>query len=140
MIAAGRHERTEERVTCRNGHRPRTLDTQVGMLQLEIPKLRQGSFLPSLLEPRRRIQRALWAVIQEAHAHGASTRNADDLVAAMGGCQVSKSEVSRVCQELDRELAEFRERPLDDARYPYIWFDATYGKVGWGPGSSARRW
>jgi putative transposase len=129
VIGAGRHERAEERVTYRNGHRPRTLDTRLGRLQLEIPKLRQGSFLPSLLEPRRRIERALWAVIQEAWVHGVSTRKVDDLVAAMGGCQVSKSEVSRICQELDEELAMFRERPLDDARYPYIWFDATYEKV-----------
>jgi transposase-like protein len=132
VIGAGRHERTPERLTYRNGHRPRTLDTRLGRLQLEIPKLRQGSFLPSLLEPRRRIERALWAVIQEAYVHGVSTRKVDDLVAAMGGCQVSKSEVSRICQELDLELAEFRERPLDDARYPYIWFDATYEKVRMG--------
>lgn len=118
VTGAGRHERTPERLTYRNGHRSRTLDTRVGRLQMEIPKLRQGSFLPSLLEPRRRIERALWAVIQEAYVHGVSTRKVDDLVAAMGGCQ-----------ELDRELAEFRERPLDDAQYPYIWFDATYEKV-----------
>jgi hypothetical protein len=101
----------------------------VGRLELEIPKLRQGSFLPSLLEPRRRIERALWVVIQEAWVHGASTRKVDDLVAAMGGCHVSKSEVSRICSELDLELALFRERPLDDAQYPYVWFDATYEKV-----------
>ena len=107
VIGAGRHERTEERLTYRNGHRPRTLDTRLGRLQLEIPKLRQGSFLPSLLEPRRRIERALWAVIQEAWVHGVSNGEEDDLVAAMVGCQVSKSEVSRICQELDLELAEF---------------------------------
>jgi transposase-like protein len=91
--------------------------------------LRQGSFLPSLREPRRRIERALWAVIQEAWAHGVSTRKADDLVQAMGGCHVSKSEVSRICRELDGELALFRDRPLDDASYPYVWFEATYEKV-----------
>ena len=129
VIKAGRHERVEERVAYRNGHRPRNWDTRVGRLELEIPKLRRGSFLPSLLEPRRRIERALWAVIQEAYVHGVSTRKVDDLVAAMGGCQVSKSEVSRICQELDEELALFRDRPLDDATYPYIWFDATYEKV-----------
>jgi transposase-like protein len=97
----------------------------VGRLELEIPKLRQGSFLPSLLEPRRRIEWALWVVIQEAWVHGVSTRKVDDLVAAMGGCHVSKSEVSRICSE----LALFRDRPLDDAQYPYVWFDATYEKV-----------
>ena len=111
VIKASRHERAEERVTYRNGHRPRSWDTRVGRLELEIPKLRQGSFLPSLLEPRRRIERALWAVIQEAYVHGVSTRKVDDLVAAMGGCRVSKSEVSRICHELDQELALFRGRP-----------------------------
>ena len=101
VIGAGRHERTPERATYRTGHRPRTLDTWVVRLELEIPKLRQGRFLPSLLEPRRRIERALGAVIQEGYVHGVSTRNVDDLVATTGGCQVSKSEVSRIFQELD---------------------------------------
>jgi len=128
-VGAQPHERSEGRVGYRNGHRQRTVDTRVGRLELEIPKLRQGSFLPSLLEPRRRIERALWAVIQEAWVHGVSTRKVDDLVQAMGGCHVSKSEVSRICGELDQELALFRERPLDDAQYPYVWFDATYEKV-----------
>jgi transposase-like protein len=98
----------------------------VGRLELEIPKLRQEGFLPSLLEPRRRIERALWAVIQEAWVHGVSTRKVDDLVQAMGGCHVSKREVSRICSERDQELPLFRERPLDDAAYPYFCFDATY--------------
>lgn len=129
VVGAQPHERSEDRVGYRNGHRPRTLDTRVGRLELGIPKLRQGSFLPSLLEPRRRIERALWAVVQEAYVHGVSTRKVDDLVAAMGGCHISKSEVSRICGELDSELALFRERPLDDAKYPYVWFDATYEKV-----------
>ena len=128
-IGAERHERTEARLTYRNGSRPRTLDTRVGRLEVQIPKLRSGSFLPSLLEPRRRIERALVAVIQEAYVHGVSTRKVDDLVAAMGGCSVSKTEVSRLCQQLDAELAEFRDRPLDDGEYPYVWFDATYEKV-----------
>ncbi|HVD04041.1 MAG TPA: transposase, partial [Candidatus Dormibacteraeota bacterium] len=110
VLGAQPHERTESRVGHRNGHRSRLLDTRVGRLELEIPKLRQGSFLPSLLEPRRRIERALWAVIQEAYVHGVSTRKVDDLVQAMGGCHVSKSEVSRICQELDVELALFRDR------------------------------
>ena len=101
VIGAGRYERTPERQAQRNGYRPRTLDTRVGRLELGIPRLRLGSFLPSLLEPRRRIEQALWAVIQEAYVHGVSTRKVGDLVAAMGGCHVSKSEVSRICQELD---------------------------------------
>ncbi|MGB9482706.1 MAG: transposase, partial [Candidatus Dormiibacterota bacterium] len=113
----------------RNRHRPGRVDTRVGRLELEIPKLRQGSFLPSLPEPRRRIERALWVVIQEAWVHGVSTRKVDDLVHAMGGCHVSKSEVSRICGEPDSELALFREQTLDDAQYPYFWFDATYEKV-----------
>jgi transposase-like protein len=128
-IGAGHGERTESRETYRNGHRPKTLDTRVGRLELQIPKLRTGSFFPSLLEPRRRIERALLAVVQEAYVHGVSTRKVDDLVAALGGCSISKSEVSRMCAELDEELVAFRERPLDDGAYPYVWFDATYEKV-----------
>ena len=128
-IGAAPGEHSPTRTTYRNGHRARSLDTRVGRLDLEIPKVRTGSFFPSLLEPRRRIERALLAVIQEAYVHGVSTRKVDDLVAALGGCHVSKSEVSRICAELDQELAAFRERPLDDAAYPYVWFDATYEKV-----------
>src|ERR671928_553454 len=124
-IGAAPGEHTPERRTYRNGHRARPFDTRMGRLELQIPKVRTGSFFPSLLEPRRRIERALLAVIQEAYVHGVSTRKVDDLVAAMGGCHVSKSEVSRICSELDQELAAFRERPLDGAAYPYLWFDAT---------------
>src|SRR5215471_8802368 len=120
VIGAGPYERTSERLTQRNGHRSRFLDTGVGRLEVNIPKLRTGSFFPSLLEPRRRIDRALLAVIQEAYVLGVSTRKVDDLVAALGGCSVSRSEVSRMCAELDKELAAFRQRPLDDARYPYV--------------------
>src|SRR5487761_1517149 len=129
VVGAQPHERTESRVGHRNGHRPRTVDTRLGRLELEIPKLRQGSFLPSLLEPRRRIERALWAVIQEAYVHGVSTRKVDDLVAAMGGCHVSKSEVSRICQELDAELALFREGPRGAPPTPNAGFNATTEKV-----------
>jgi transposase-like protein len=127
-IGAGPHERASTRTTYRNGHRERILDTGSGRLELQIPKLRTGSFFPSLLEPRRRIDRALLAVIQEAYVRGISTRKVDDLMAALGGCSVSRSEVSRVCAQLDEELAEFRDRPLDEP-YPYVWFDATYEKV-----------
>jgi putative transposase len=129
VVGAAPYEQSPERTTYRNGHRPKTLDTRVGRLELQIPKLRSGSFFPSLLEPRRRIERALLAVVQEAYVHGVSTRKVDDLVAALGGCSISKSEVSRICAELDEELAAFRERPLDDGAYPYVWFDATYQKV-----------
>ena len=129
VVGAAPYEHSPERTTYRNGHRPKTLDTRVGRLELQIPKLRSGSFFPSLLEPRRRIERALLAVVQEAYVHGVSTRKVDDLVAALGGCSISKSEVSRICAELDEELAAFRERPLDDGAYPYVWFDATYQKV-----------
>ena len=128
-IGAEHSERTDTRCVHRNGHRPKTLDTRVGRLEVGIPKLRSGSFYPSLLEPRRRIERALLAVVQEAYVHGVSTRKVDDLVAALGGCSISKSEVSRMCQELDKELALFRERSLDGAEYPYLWIDATYQKV-----------
>jgi putative transposase len=128
-IGAEPYERTASRTTHRNGHRPKLLDTGVGRLELQIPKLRVGSFFPTLLEPRRRIDRALLAVIQEAYVQGVSTRKVDALMEALGGCQVSRSEVSRVCAQLDEELTAFRDRPLDDAAYPYVWFDATHHKV-----------
>ena len=128
QIGAGPHQRASTRTTYRNGYRERILDTGSGRLELQIPKLRSGSFFPSLLEPRRRIDRALLAVVQEAYVLGISTRKVDDLMAALGGCSISRSEVSRICALLDEELAEFRERPLDEP-YPYVWFDATYEKV-----------
>ena len=128
QIGAGPHERASTRTTYRNGYRERILDTGSGRLELQIPKLRSGSFFPTLLEPRRRIDRALLAVVQEAYVLGISTRKVDDLMAALGGCSISRSEVSRICALLDEELAEFRERPLDEP-YPYVWFDATYEKV-----------
>jgi len=124
QIGAGPHERSASRTTYRNGYRGRILDTGSGRLELQIPKLRTGSFFPSLLEPRRRIDRALLAVVQEAYVLGISTRKVDGLMAALGGCSISRSEVSRICALLDEELAEFRERPLEEP-YPYVWFDAT---------------
>ena len=129
VIGADPYERTDDRTTHRNGHRSRPLDTGVGRLELQVPKLRVGSFFPTLLEPRRRIDRALLAVIQEAYVQGVSTRKVDALMEALGGCAVSKSEVSRICAQLDEELSAFRERSLDDAGYPYVWFDATHHKV-----------
>jgi putative transposase len=130
VIGAGRYERSEERTTHRNGTRARLLSTKAGDVDLAIPKLRQGSFFPSLLEPRRRIDRALWAVIMEAYVHGVSTRKVDDLVAALGiDTGVSKSQVSRICADLDRAVSEFRERRLDHIEFPYIFLDATYVKA-----------
>ena len=129
-IGAGRYERTDERTTHRNGSRSRLLSTKAGDVELRIPKLRSGSFLPSLLEPRRRIDRALWAVVMEAYVHGVSTRKVDDLVAALGiDAGISKSEVSRICAELDAVVAAFRDRPLGHTRFPYVFLDATYVKA-----------
>ena len=129
FIGAAPHERTETRTTQRNGHRPRLLSTPAGDVELEIPKLRQGSFFPSLLERRRRIDRALYAVVMEAYVHGVSTRKVDDLVKALGAASgISKSEVSRICTELDRDLGAFRDRPLDHVAFRYVFLDATYIK------------
>jgi putative transposase len=129
VIGAAPHQRTETRTAQRNGHRPKLLSTQAGDLELSIPKLRRGSFFPSLLERRRRIDRALFAVVMEAWVHGVSTRKVDDLVAALGvGSGISKSEVSRICAELDRDLAAFRARPLGHVQFPYVFADATYLK------------
>jgi putative transposase len=129
VIGARPHERTESRSAQRNGHRPRVLSTAAGDVELRIPKLRTGSFFPSLLERRRRIDRALFAVVMEAYVHGVSTRKVDDLVSALGvGSGISKSEVSRICAELDGDLDAFRHRPLDRVRFPYVFADATYLK------------
>jgi len=129
-IGAARYERSDTRATHRNGSRSRVLSTKAGDVELAIPKLRQGSFFPALLEPRRRIDRALWAVIMEAFVHGVSTRKVDDLVTALGiDAGVSKSQVSRICTELDVAVAEFRERRLDHIGFPYVFLDATYVKA-----------
>lgn len=127
-IGAGLHERTPGRTTQRNGYRDRLWDTRVGAINLRIPKLRQGSYFPSMLEPRRRAEKALVAVVQEAYIQGVSTRKVDDLVQALGMTGISKSEVSRLCSELDGVVQEFRTRPLT-VRYPYLWLDAKYIKV-----------
>src|SRR5581483_8859346 len=129
-IGAGRYERSENRTTHRNGSRDRLLSTKAGDVTLKIPKLREGSFFPSLLEPRRRIDRALWAVVMEAYVHGVSTRKVDDLVQALGiDSGISKSEVSRICGELDTVVAEFRDRTLGHVEFPYVFLDATYVKA-----------
>ncbi|MCZ7456116.1 IS256 family transposase [Streptomyces sp. WMMC940] len=129
-IGAEWNERTETRTALRNGHRDKTVSTQAGDLDLAIPKLRSGSFFPALLERRRRIDQALYAVIMEAYVHGVSTRSVDDLVKALGAdTGISKSEVSRICQDLDGQLTAFRARTLDHVRFPYIYLDATYCKA-----------
>lgn len=119
----------EHRLTSRNGYRERRWDTRVGTLSLAVPKVRDGSYFPSLLEPRRRAERALLAVVQEAYVLGVSTRRVEDLVDALGIASMSRSEVSRICAALDAEVATFRSRPLDGEAYPYLWLDATYVKV-----------
>lgn len=132
-IGAGRYERTESRTTQRNGTRDRLLSTKAGDVELKIPKLCKGSFFPSILKPRRRIDRALFAVVMEAYVHGVSTRKVDDLVAALGAkAGISKSEVSRICAGLDAEMAAWRARRLDHVEFPYVYADATFlkGRVG----------
>jgi len=128
QVGGERYERTEERTAYRNGYRTRTWDTRVGTLELAIPKVQPGSYFPSLLEPRRRGERALVAVVQEAYVHGVSTRKVDELMRALGLEGISKSEVSRVCGTLDAEVEAFRTRPIT-GEHPYLWIDATYHKV-----------
>jgi len=137
-IGAAPYERTEDRVTERNGHRPRMLTTTAGDVELRIPKLRKGSFFPIILEPRRRIDQALYAVVMEAYVHGISTRSVDDLVEAMGGSGVSKSEVSRICANLDEQVGAFRTRTLDHVEFPYVYLDATYLHVRNAPGKGGQ--
>jgi len=126
-IGAAPGERTDTRTAQRNGHRSKLLSTPAGDVEVGIPKLREGSFFPELLEPRRRIDKALWAVIMTAYICGTSTRKVDDLVKALG-CDtgVSKSTVSRICKQIDADVAALRTRRLDQQRFVYVWLDATY--------------
>ena len=127
VIGAARYERTTTRTTQRNGHRDRQLSAQAGDVSLRIPKLRQGAFFPVILEPRRRIDQALHAVVMEAYVHGVSTRSVDDLVAALGiDAGISKSEVSRICAGLDAAVGAFRTRTLGHTTFAYVYLDATY--------------
>ena len=128
LIGAGRHERSPERLNWRNGYRERALDTRLGTLQLRVPKLRQGSYFPPFLEPRKVSEKALVAVIQEAWIGGVSTRRVDELVQAMGLAGIGKSTVSKLCKEIDERVSGFLARPLD-GEWPYLWLDATYLKV-----------
>ena len=130
VIGAFPHQRTGTRSGHRNGYRPRTLTTTAGDLELKIPRLRAGSFFPSLLERRRRVDQSLFAVIMEAYLHGTSTRKVDDLVKALGAdTGISKSEVSRICADLDTEVAAFRDRSLAGQPFRYVFLDATYCKA-----------
>ena len=127
MIGAQRYERTPQRTNRRNGTRPKTVATTAGEVELAIPKLRTGSFFPSLLHPRRRVDKALYAVICSAWIEGVSTRKVDDLVRALGNeSGISRSTVSRICKDIDEGVKEFLARSLDHTWFPYLFVDATY--------------
>ena len=128
LTGAAHGERTPERVNHRNGYRERAWETRAGRIDLRIPKLRQGSYFPSILEPRRTVEKALIAVIQEAYIQGISTRSVDDLVKAMGMGGISKSEVSRLVREIDERVNAFLNRPIE-GEWRYVWIDATYVRV-----------
>ncbi len=129
QIGAEHGERSPGRLTQRNGYRPRPWDTRVGTLELQVPRVREGSYFPTLLEPRRRSERALLAVVQQAYVEGVSTRKVDALVKSLGCEGISKSQVSCICQELDQVVESFLGRPLDGGPYPYLWLDALTQKV-----------
>src|ERR1700729_113948 len=128
LCAAAYGERSAERANSRNGYRDRLWETRAGSVDLRIPKLRKGSYFPGFLEPRRTAEKALAAVIQEAYIQGVSTRSVDELVKAMGMSGISKSQVSRLCTEIDERVHAFLDRPIE-GDWPYLWIDATYVKV-----------
>ena len=128
LTGAAYGEKNAERLAQRNGYRDRAWETRAGTVELRIPKLRRGSYFPGFLEPRRMAEKALTAVIQEAYIQGVSTRSVDDLVKAMGMTGISKSQVSRLCEEIDARVSAFLDRPLE-GDWPYLWIDATYVKV-----------
>jgi putative transposase len=128
MTGAAYGEKSPERLAQRNGYRERAWETRAGTVELRIPKLRKGSYFPGFLEPRRLAEKALTAVVQEAYIQGISTRSVDDLVKALGMSGISKSQVSRLCEEIDGRVKAFLERPIE-GDWPYLWIDATYVKV-----------